>query len=166
MATRFTVAIPGTERPGQTGTLYIYYIIYIIITHTSTIISSCKLPAVFRHRDSPTKIYEPEFGTLYETFQQGLSISPAGPCLGWRTRDANGQPGSYQWMTYQQVNQRLTDFGSGLLGLYGERIQPGSQQTHWHLGLYSINRPEWVIAEQSANAYSLITVALCMHNID
>lgn len=74
--------------------------------------------------------------------------------------DEKGVAGGYKWISYSQVNQRLTNFGSGLLALRN-MLQPGSPITQWHLGLYSINRPEWVIAEQAANAYSLVTVALC-----
>ena len=73
----------------------------------------------------------------------------------------NGASTEYKWLTYTAVNERLTWFGSGLLDLYQKNVakSPGPL-SGWHLGLYSINRPEWVIAEQAANAYSLVTVAL------
>jgi long-chain acyl-CoA synthetase len=63
------------------------------------------------------------------------------------------------FQTYKEVNARLTDFGSGLLYL-SDTVLNRNGRLGWHLGLYSINRPEWVIAEQAANAYSLVTVAL------
>ncbi len=63
----------------------------------------------------------------------------------------------FTWLTYHQVNERLSLFGSGLLALR----QQQQSLTGWHVGLYSVNRPEWVIAEQACNAYSLVTVALC-----
>ncbi len=39
----------------------------------------------------------------------------------------------------------------------GSGVKPG-QDTY--IGLYSINRAEWVIAEQACNAYSIVTVPL------
>eukprot|EP00158_Paraphelidium_tribonemae_P005876 Partr_v1_DN27569_c0_g1_i4_m30386 putative Acyl-CoA synthetase long-chain family member len=115
-----------------------------------------------RQPSSEAELFNPQkVTTLYENFQRGLRLSSDQPCLGFRIPACNGKPASnFQWITYSEVNVRLTNFGSGLLGLHARVCGKANFATHWHLGIYSINRPEWIIAEQAANAYSLVTVAL------
>lgn len=132
---KFTVAVLNSQKPGSS--------------------------AIYRNKSSPDKLAFDESlpRTLYENFQKGLKISPDGPCLGTRTIDPKTKKaGAYQFQTYRQVNERLTNFGAGLLQLGGTVLKQGG--VGWNVGLYSINRPEWVIAEQGCNAYSLVTVAL------
>jgi long-chain acyl-CoA synthetase len=95
----------------------------------------------------------PEVNTLYDNFMRGVRLYPKRPCLGEREVDDNGQAGEYRWQTYAEVAKRFTWFGSGLLELTG--LQSGA-----FVGIYSINRPEWVIVEQACNAYSLVPVPL------
>ena len=75
-----------------------------------------------------------------------------GPFLGRRTANPDGTPGPYIWQTYDRVLARINHIGSGLtkLGL-------GPQS---FVGLYSINRTEWYLAEQASLMYSMITVPL------
>ncbi len=74
------------------------------------------------------------------------------PCLGRRVNDASGQLGGYSFETYAQVGARATNVSSAL----GQRnLAPGAR-----IGLYSVNRPEWVIAEQGCFAQNLCTVPL------
>ena len=35
----------------------------------------------------------------------------------FHVKDSEGNPGDYQWLTYNEVWERVQDFGSGLLGL-------------------------------------------------
>lgn len=86
--------------------------------------------------------------TLYETFRKGVIASNNGPCLGWR--DTLTAP--YQWMNYNETLLRARNFGSGLIGL---GLQPRS-----FIGIYSQNRPEWILLEQGAYCYSLVIVPL------
>lgn len=88
--------------------------------------------------------------TLYQSFQLGRRISGDSPCLGARQGE-----GEYTWMTYNEVHKRFTDFGSGLISLLN--LGPNEKP---FLGIYSQNRPEWVIAEQACNAYGMVCVPL------
>lgn len=86
--------------------------------------------------------------TLYDTFRKGVISSNNGPCLGWReTLQA-----PYQWINYNETLLRARNFGSGLIGL---GLQPRS-----FIGIYSQNRPEWILLEQGSYCYSLVIVPL------
>ncbi len=102
--------------------------------------------------------------TLYENFEYGCAKDPTAPCLGYRSRAENGHLGQeYEWITYESVQHKRSLLGSFLVALAGGLIYPQvkfHKTTGWCLGIYSINRPEWVLAEQSCNAYSLISIAL------
>eukprot|EP01006_Ploeotia_vitrea_P057118 TRINITY_DN68152_c5_g1_i2.p1 TRINITY_DN68152_c5_g1~~TRINITY_DN68152_c5_g1_i2.p1 ORF type:complete len:442 (-),score=230.13 TRINITY_DN68152_c5_g1_i2:435-1760(-) len=89
--------------------------------------------------------------TLYDAFQRGAKISGKSNCLGYRTQDGQGP---FEWMTYDEVVRRFTNFGSGLLEM---GIEPGQKS---FIGVYSKNRPEWVITEQAVSAYSMALVPL------
>ncbi|KAI9144437.1 hypothetical protein BKA69DRAFT_1112327 [Paraphysoderma sedebokerense] len=140
-----SVELPGTRKPGQTG--------------------------IYRNSLSPKELVslhplKKDVKTLYNNFQSAAKQFPNNPCLGHRSFNPTTKKWSgYQWQTYGQVAERSTDFGSGLLSLYDRHILSDSSSAtvpkeKWHLGLFSINRPEWAIAEQSCNDYSLVTVAL------
>ncbi|KAJ6646307.1 Long-chain-fatty-acid--CoA ligase 6, partial [Pseudolycoriella hygida] len=86
--------------------------------------------------------------TLYETFRKGAYESNNGPCLGWR--ESLSSP--YSWMNFNETLLRAKNFGSGLIEI---GIQPRSL-----VGVYSQNRPEWVLFEQGAYCYSLVVVPL------
>ncbi|XP_051522803.1 long-chain-fatty-acid--CoA ligase 5-like [Myxocyprinus asiaticus] len=87
--------------------------------------------------------------TLYEVFQRGLRVSGNGPCLGYRKK---GQP--YQWLKYKQVSDRAEFLGSGLL----HRGLKPSQESF--IGIFSQNRPEWIISELACYTYSMVAVPL------
>lgn len=48
----------------------------------------------------------------------------------------NGVPQGYEWQTYDKVKERVTAFGAGLSHL---GLAPTGK-----LGIFAINRPEWV----------------------
>nr|XP_054773586.1 long-chain-fatty-acid--CoA ligase 5-like [Lytechinus pictus] len=74
-----------------------------------------------------------------------------GPFLGKRRI---GQVGSqdYEWITFSQVEEQAILFASGLIALGN---QPG-QETF--IGIFSQNRPEWVIVDVACMYYSMISV--------
>lgn len=74
-----------------------------------------------------------------------------GNCLGW----IPSPEADYVWMSYNQVNERATRFGSGLINKFKFTTDNKS-----FIGIYSQNRPEWVITEQAVNAYSFVIVPL------
>ncbi|BFZ03559.1 hypothetical protein BsWGS_06594 [Bradybaena similaris] len=89
--------------------------------------------------------------TLYDGFQRGLKQSGGDkPCLGWKP--APDKP--YQWVTYNEVNTRATNFGAGLRSL---GLQPTNET---RVGIYSQNRVEYVIADQSFYRHSMTGVPL------
>jgi long-chain acyl-CoA synthetase len=100
---------------------------------------------IIRQNPNSNGLLEPEIKTLYEVFRNGVKLSENSPCLGTRSGD------SYVWSTYKEVEKRMEKFGSGLL-----ELSPKSK----NIGLYSINRPEWLIAEGGCNYYSLCTVPI------
>lgn len=86
--------------------------------------------------------------TLRDNFLHGVQLSGNLPCLGTRpSKDAD-----YVWETYNEVNQRILNFGAGLAHLGLER--------HDRVGFYSKNSAEWVIGAESCNAFAFVSVAV------
>ncbi|KAL8579355.1 hypothetical protein ACOMHN_026720 [Nucella lapillus] len=94
--------------------------------------------------------YYDDATTIHECFLRGKRLSGDEKCLGART----GPNREYVWMTYNQVYERMKAFGSGLIAL---GVKPG-QNTNF--GIFGQNRPEWVIADQTCQMNSMVTVAL------
>ncbi|KAI6661118.1 hypothetical protein LOD99_13840 [Oopsacas minuta] len=90
-----------------------------------------------------------EVDTLYKGFQRGLGISRDQPFLG--TRQPN-RP--YQYLTYAEVQERVTNFGSGLINR-GHIVGQGT-----FVGIASKNCPEWIIVEESCHSYAQVLVPL------
>ncbi|NWQ63552.1 ACSL1 ligase, partial [Neopipo cinnamomea] len=93
--------------------------------------------------------YYDDVRTVYDIFRRGLQISNNGPCLGCRKPN---QP--YEWISYKEVSDRAECVGSALLhrGFKPSHIQ--------YIGIFSQNRPEWVIIEQGCYAFSMVVVPL------
>lgn len=92
--------------------------------------------------------------TLYEGFRRGARESRNGECLGYRPVDADNKAGPYRWLRYDEVIRRSENVARGFL----EKGLAVGQSTF--VGLYSQNRPEWVIAEQACYHYSMVVVPL------
>ncbi|GAQ82914.1 Long-Chain Acyl-CoA Synthetase [Klebsormidium nitens] len=89
----------------------------------------------------------PSVDTLYDNFFNYAARKHAQePCLGRRTADG------YSWTSYKDVAEEASAFGRGLRAL---GLQPKSK-----LGIYSVNKVEWIVAELGAYAHSIIVVAL------
>jgi long-subunit acyl-CoA synthetase (AMP-forming) len=71
------------------------------------------------------------------------------PFLGSR-RMENGVPKEYQWETHFQLKPQIEDFGKGLVSLGLERQNS--------LGIYSINRREWVMLSTQVLGSTTLTV--------
>lgn len=95
--------------------------------------------------------YSREVTTLYESFRDGVRRLPDNRLFGTRPV-VDGKAGPYEWQTYAHVLKRVSDLASGLSQL---NLPDGSR-----VGLYSINRAEWIIAEQASYARSWTTVPL------
>ena len=79
----------------------------------------------------------------------GVKSSGKHQCLGTRIND-----GPYVWETYDEVKNRVFNFGSGLLEC---GLKPGKQMT---VGIYAKNSAEWAIAALACAGYGLIMVPL------
>uniref|UniRef100_A0A8C6XP47 Long-chain-fatty-acid--CoA ligase n=1 Tax=Naja naja TaxID=35670 RepID=A0A8C6XP47_NAJNA len=99
--------------------------------------------------DEPFVYYYDDVRTAYEIFQRGMQVSNNGPCLGVRKPN---QP--YEWISYKEVAEKAECVGSALLN---RGLKPSSDQ---FIGLFSQNRPEWVIIEQGCYTYSMVLVPL------
>ncbi|KAJ7980067.1 Long-Chain Acyl-CoA Synthetase [Quillaja saponaria] len=111
---------------------------------------------VYRSAYSPLKLVSrfpdhPDIGTLHDNFLHSVDTFRDYKYLGTRIR-VDGTVGEYKWMTYGEAGTARSSIGSGLL-YHG--IPKGAC-----IGIYFINRPEWIIVEHACSAYSYISVPL------
>uniref|UniRef100_A0A8C9JN64 Long-chain-fatty-acid--CoA ligase n=1 Tax=Panthera tigris altaica TaxID=74533 RepID=A0A8C9JN64_PANTA len=99
--------------------------------------------------DEPLVYFYDDVTTMYEGFLRGIQVSNNGPCLGSRKPD---QP--YEWLSYKEVADMSECVGSALIQK-GFKTSPDQ-----YIGIFSQNRPEWVIIEQGCFAYSMVSVPL------
>ncbi|KAF9106968.1 Long-chain-fatty-acid--CoA ligase 5 [Mortierella sp. GBA35] len=99
---------------------------------------------------------------------EGVSLDPENPLLGRRPWDPVSKTfGLCQWQTYRQVRDRVTRFGSGMVHLHQQVCGPADANADaevaaqgWCVGLWSINRAEWIIASVAAVSYNVVLVGL------
>ncbi|RIA90730.1 hypothetical protein C1645_823030 [Glomus cerebriforme] len=89
--------------------------------------------------------------TLFENFLHGVESAGDGNFLGHREIQ-NNVAGPYIWESYNTVQKRVANFGSGLRKLSLNPKEP--------LGFFSINTPEYVIAQLASYQYNFIPVPL------
>ncbi|XP_074587550.1 long chain acyl-CoA synthetase 6, peroxisomal-like [Curcuma longa] len=111
---------------------------------------------VYRSARSPLKLVSsfaehPDIATLHDNFEHAVKTFRNYKYLGTRIR-TDGTVGEYKWMTYGEIGSCRTAVGSGLI-YHG--IPKGAC-----VGLYFINRPEWIIFDHACSAYSYISVPL------
>ncbi|KAJ6762744.1 LONG CHAIN ACYL-COA SYNTHETASE 7 PEROXISOMAL-LIKE ISOFORM X1 [Salix purpurea] len=111
---------------------------------------------VYRSARSPMKIVtrfhdHPEIETLHDNFVHAVKTFGDYKYLGTRAR-ADGMIGEYTWMTYGEAGAAREAIGSALR-FHG--LQKGAC-----IGLYFINRPEWLIVDHACIAYSYISIPL------
>ncbi|CAL1396821.1 unnamed protein product [Linum trigynum] len=111
---------------------------------------------VYRSARSPLKLVSrfpdhPEIGTLHDNFVHAVDTFRDYKYLGTRIR-VDGTVGEYKWMTFGEAGTARTAIGSGLM-YHG--IEKGAR-----VGLYFINRPEWLIVDHACSAYSYVSVPL------
>lgn len=99
--------------------------------------------------DLPT--LPPGVKNLHENLLHGAQVAGDKHYMGHRLI-TDGVAGPYEWQGYNQVLARVIDLGAGLvkLGLAADT----------NIGLFSINKPEWVIAEHACYVQAMITVPL------
>ncbi|KAJ3106570.1 Long chain acyl-CoA synthetase 7 peroxisomal [Phlyctochytrium bullatum] len=110
-------------------------------------------PRVNAFLTTPGKLVEFPDGitNLHENFLSGVKKSGDKPFLGTRPI-TNGVAGPYVWQSYNEIYKRVKNLGAGLVK---RGLKPDS-----NVGLFSINRAEWVIGEHACFMYSMVTVPL------
>lgn len=92
-------------------------------------------------------------------FLTGQNISGNRPCCGTRPV-VNGQRAPYfEWQTYNQIADRVTHFGSGLLDFIQQKLND-TRYKQIPIGIWSVNRVEWLLTDLACAAYGLYIVAL------
>ncbi|GIX61886.1 long-chain-fatty-acid-CoA ligase [Babesia caballi] len=139
----YSLPVPGTEEEGYTA------------VHRSP-----------KHMDkllSYKDMNDGKITTEWEVFQRGLSLSPDGPCFGSRVLKSDGTLGEFTFKTYREVEAIVQKFGSGLLTVDGvktvEVLTPEPVDSRM-LGIYTINCVEWLVCQQTANAYGYTMVPI------
>lgn len=94
----------------------------------------------------------PDVLTLFDNWKRGVQHNPKGNCLGTRFNIDGTFNGSYSWETYESVDKKVSSFASGLVNL---GLKKGE-----FLGIYSLNRPEYVVAEQACYNQSFVFISL------
>ena len=140
----FSHIVPHTEVPGESGP----------VRRTSTGVPPVlAIPSAER----PPRL----IATSYENFRVSVSQYPDAPYLGHRGLGAKGEALPYKWENYKEVGSRVDQFASGLMKLgLCPSVEDVELKNRGVLGLFSVNRPEWVIAEQACFCYSLIPVPM------
>ncbi|KAJ3335648.1 Long chain acyl-CoA synthetase 7 peroxisomal, partial [Kappamyces sp. JEL0680] len=93
----------------------------------------------------------PGVTNLLENMKHGVEIGGDKKFLGHRPM-IDGVAGPYVWQTYKQVYARIKNLGSALINR--------GYNPEENIGLFSINRPEWVIGEYACFWSGLVTVPL------
>ncbi|KAJ1722669.1 medium-chain fatty acid-CoA ligase faa2 [Coemansia erecta] len=94
----------------------------------------------------------PDIGTLYNLFTTAVKNYSKEEFLGSRRFFSETDSfGDYEWMTAADAAEFVNDFGSGLDNVYstnapGVNAATGQQP----LGIFSVNRPEWLLSELAA----------------
>ncbi|KAI7756394.1 hypothetical protein M8C21_005373 [Ambrosia artemisiifolia] len=104
---------------------------------------------VYRSATSPLNLISrfpdhPQIATLHDNFVHASETFRDYKYLGTRI-GPDGTVGDYKWTTYGEAATARTAIGSGL----------GSS-----IGIYFINRPEWIIVDHACSAYSYVSVPL------
>ncbi len=102
--------------------------------------------------DQFIETFDDSIRTLCDTFDNAVKKYSSSTFLGWRPRAADGTVGPYHYLTYGEVNARVKSLAAGLATL---GLPPKAK-----VGLYSINRPEWALAEYASYYNSFVTVPL------
>ncbi|KAJ2780828.1 medium-chain fatty acid-CoA ligase faa2 [Coemansia javaensis] len=133
----------GSERPGYS---------YVIRNPASA--GSLEVPLV---AESPAD-------SVLEMLQNSVKNHGDAEFIGRRaySRETNTF-GGYQWMTYSEAYARALKIGSGLVRIAQRHVRPGadvSALTKMPLGMYSVNRAEWLLADYGGLTQNMYTVAL------
>lgn len=109
---------------------------------------------------------QPDFSTsctVYETLLRAKDENLHEDVAGWRpynpvTKDFDAH---FEWYTHEEIEEERTAIGSGLGALAREgRLGSDVGNTEWTVGIWTLNRPEFMIIDYSCLAYSRRMVSL------
>lgn len=112
---------------------------------------------VYRSSLSKNLIAEfPKIETVHQLLENSIARYSERPCLGTRYL-SNGKWSAYQFKSYRQLAEDRRYFGSALKSIHRDLVK---NDDPWFLGIFAINRYEWVVADMGASAYNIPFVAL------
>lgn len=88
-----------------------------------------------------------DFATVAHTLRRMARLQPSAPLLGRR------KSGAYHWLSYGQVNRRVSEVASGLVALLRE---DGDDSSPKRVAICAENRVEWAIADYACHCQSLM----------
>lgn len=92
----------------------------------------------------------------YDGFLDVVQRGGFKPCLGARQMNAEATSGPYEWMSYSEVWDQVTAFGSGLSHVAG-----AARGTR--VGILCNNCVEWVVADLACSSFSFVSVVMHCH---
>ncbi|KAJ1723381.1 medium-chain fatty acid-CoA ligase faa2 [Coemansia erecta] len=124
----------------------------------SFVVPSSEVPgysSIYRHPDYSGGTFNGKFAditTLYEIFKAQVKNHPKEHFLGARTYfHRTNTFGDYEWLTTTDVDEMVDDYGSGLDQLFAAHAPDINDETGQQpLGIFSNNRPEWILTELAA----------------
>ncbi|KAJ1723807.1 medium-chain fatty acid-CoA ligase faa2 [Coemansia erecta] len=110
---------------------------------------------IYRHPDYKDGTHQNKYAditTLYELFKAQVKNQPKANFLGSRIYYPETESfGHYTWLTTTDVDEMVSSFGSGLDQLFAAHASEINEETGQQpLGIFSINRTEWMLAELAA----------------
>lgn len=114
--------------------------------------------SIYRNSHTPNALVaqvHPELNTAFTIFEKACELYSDLELFG--VRKFNKETGKfddfYTYETYKQIKIRRNNLGSGFINLVPD-------QEKFVISLFSPNRPEWLITQEAASAYSLPFTAL------
>ncbi|KAJ1720840.1 medium-chain fatty acid-CoA ligase faa2 [Coemansia erecta] len=134
----------------------------------SFVVPSSQVPGyspIYRHPDYKDGTHKDRYSnitTLYELFKAQVKNHPKENFLGRRTYYPETNAfGDYEWLTTTEVDEMVDDYGSGLDQLFAKHAPDMNEETGQQpLGLFSFNRPEWLLSELTAFRSSRYSVGI------
>ncbi|GLC68457.1 hypothetical protein PLESTF_000693600 [Pleodorina starrii] len=92
--------------------------------------------------------------TCWDLWRSGVERNGAAPCLGWRRLTADGKPGPYTFITYDEAEQQARPAVCQLsAGLAASGLVAGDK-----VAVFATNSPEWMIVLQACNRMNYVCV--------
>ncbi len=100
--------------------------------------------------------------TVYDALLRASKDNFKNDVAGWRPWNPtikNFDP-HFEWYTHEEIEEERTAIGSGLGQLAKQGLLGDIGQTEWTVGIWTLNRPEFMIIDYANLAYSRRTVSL------